>query len=272
MLGAGFVPVVSQILSAPGSVDGRTYSNWAFYLNDNTGGVNIFATSASLAGLGYTPHVGDGLDLKGTYTPFDGFPEIATLTQATVSYGTGNAVPGPVTGYNIGGLLNDYANFAQTSGSTTILPNDIASQMVTLSNVWMTTSGTATPQTSFGTANSNSGANGAVQLNDSSGSLAFFYWPSSYSGELSNLYGQPIAYGPSNLYNMTGFLDYFSGTGMEFSPFAVTPVNPVPEPGTLALLGSGTALALAAYVRRKCRRSTLRAAQIGHRLRRVTHG
>ena len=42
---------------------------------------------------------------------------------------------------------------------------------------------------------------------------------------LSNLFGQPISYGPSNQYNMTGFFDTFDGLP-EFVPFVVTPVLP----------------------------------------------
>src|SRR5579862_7471228 len=63
-------PVVTALLSTPGTVHGRTYSNWAFYVNDGTGGMDVFVNSATLAAVapGYTPHLGDGLDIKGNYT------------------------------------------------------------------------------------------------------------------------------------------------------------------------------------------------------------
>ena len=242
-------PVVTALLSTPGTVHGRTYSNYAMYVNDGTGGMDVFSPSSTLSSLGYTPQLGDALDIKATYTPFDGFPEVATLTQAALQ-STGNSTYPPVTGYNIQGILNDYAANAQTvtSGTvhTTILPNDVAAQLVTLDNVWLSSFGTATLQTSFGTLNQQ------YTLNDSSGgTCSLFYWPTSYSVPLQNLYGQPIAYGSGNQYDMTGFLDYFSGTGIEFVPMTMTQVTSVPEPGTMALVGAGTTVAAVTYFRRK---------------------
>jgi hypothetical protein len=251
-------PIVSALLSTPGTVHGRTYTNYAFYVNDTTGGMDVFSPSSTLSSLGYTPQLGDALDIKGTYEPFDGFPEVSVLTKAATQ-STGNLYPGPVMGANIAYILSDVANNSQTvtSGTvtTTIGPNDITAQLVTMNNVWLTSAGTATPQSSFGTANTT----GSVYLNDSSGSCSFFYWPSSYSVPLSNLYGQAINYGPSNLYNMTGFFDIFGGAP-EFVPFVVTPIAPVPEPGTLALIGTATAVATVTYIRRKRSKPTARIA------------
>jgi hypothetical protein len=85
-----------------------------------------------------------------------------------------------------------------------------------------------------------------------------FYWPTSYSMPLQNLYGMPIATGASNQYNMTGFLSDFPGLPgnlVEFTPLTVTPV---PEPTTLALLGAGTTVAAVSYVRRKRRKAIVR--------------
>jgi hypothetical protein len=261
-MGNGQDPVVSALLSTPGTVNGRTYSNWSFLLNDGTGGVDIFASAASLSATAanYTPNLGDGLDIKGKYSPFAGIPEVGTITQVTVT-STSNALPGPVTGFNIQGILNDYAANAQTvtagTVSTTILPNDIGGKLVTLDNVWLSSFGTGALQSSYGTLNQQ------YTLNDSSGgTCSLFYWPTSYSMALQNLYGQSINYGSANQYNMTGFLDYFSGTGIEFVPLNVTPLAPVPEPSTMALLGTGMAVAAVSYIRRKRRKSTVRTAQI----------
>ncbi len=257
-------PIVSALLSTPGTVmtvaGSRSYTSWAFYVNDTTGGMDVFSPSSTLSALGYTPHLGDALDLKGTYEPFDGFPELSVITQSATQ-STGNAYSQPVTGHNLAYVVSDFAANSQTVSSgtvtTTIGPNDLTAQLVTMTNVWLTSSGTATPQTSFGTANTT----GSVYLNDSSGSCSFFYWPSSYSMALQNLAGQPINYGPGNTYNMTGFFDIFGGAP-EFVPFNVTPVTIAPEPGTLALVGTGTALAMLGCFRRKRWKSTLRAAKL----------
>ncbi len=40
---SGQYPVVSGILSQPGTVNGFTYSSWAFLANDGTGSMDIFA-------------------------------------------------------------------------------------------------------------------------------------------------------------------------------------------------------------------------------------
>ena len=257
-------PIVTALLSTPGTMDGHTYTSYAFYVNDTTGGMDVFSPSSTLSSLGYTPHVGDALDIKGTYEPFDGFPEVSVITKAALQ-STGNAYTPPVTGVNLAYVVSDFAHNSQTvtSGTvtTTIGPNDLTAQFVTLSNVWLTNGGTSALQTSFGTGNST----GTTILNDSSGgSCSFFYWPTSYSAEFTGIYGNPpvygqsISYGPSSLYNMTGFFDVFSGTP-EFVPFIVNPVSPTPEPGTLALFATGTAVAAVTYIGRKRRKSTARA-------------
>jgi hypothetical protein len=255
--GNGQDPVVTSLLSTPGTVQGRVYTSWSFLLNDGTGGLDIFASAAALSATAanYTPNLGDGLDLKGTYSPFHSIPEVASITQATVT-STGNTVPGPVTGMNIQSILNDCAANGQTvtagTVSTTVLPNDIGGKLVTLNNVWITSFGTAAVPSSYGTANIQ------TTLNDSSGgTLSMFYWPTSFSACLSNLYGQPIATGSGNQYNMTGFLSDFPGLPgnlVEFTPISVTPV---PEPGTLALIGAGTTVAAVGYIRRKRKKSRL---------------
>ena len=168
VLGPSFNPVVLGRLSTPGTVHGRTYTSWAFYLNDNTGGVDVFSPSSTLSALGYTPHLGDTLDLKGTYEPFDGFPEVSVITQATLT-STGNTTVPPVTGDNLAYVISDFANNSQTVGSTTIGPNDLTAQLVTMSNVWL--SGTGSMASSFGTANTIT-SGGQTYLNDSSGSCA----------------------------------------------------------------------------------------------------
>lgn len=259
-------PVVSATLSIPGTFHGKTYTNWAFYVNDSTGGMDVFVNSATLASFAgsYTPNIGDGIAIKGTYTVFDGFPELEAPFSSLSLYSTGNTPYPPVSGSlpdgypcNINGLIQDYNANAVTvtagTKSSTMVPNDYASQLVTLDNVWITSSGTL-PAT-YGTS-----ANISAVLNDSSGTCNYFYWESSYDAPVINMYGMPVLTGSNNMYDMTGFVDYFSPT-VEFDPISITPLAPVPEPGTMALLGAGTTVATVGYARRKRRKSILRRAQ-----------
>ncbi len=171
-------PIVSALLSTPGTMDGHTYTSYAFYVNDTTGGMDVFSPSSTLSSLGYTPQLGDALDIKGTYEPFDGFPEVSVITKSALQ-STGNAYTPPVTGVNLAYVVSDFAHNSQTvtSGTvtTTIGPNDLTAQLVTLSNVWLTNGGTSRPTDQLWHWQQHRYDN---VLNDSSGgSCSFFYWP-----------------------------------------------------------------------------------------------
>ena len=43
-------PVISAILSQPGTVNGFTYSNWAVLLNDGTGSIDLFGNGWTNSG------------------------------------------------------------------------------------------------------------------------------------------------------------------------------------------------------------------------------
>ena len=120
------------------------------------------------------------------------------------------------------------------------MPNDIGGILITLDNVQIE------GVTSFGTANISG------TLSDSSGTTTMYYWPSSYSVPFANLAGMSI--NPNGLYNVTGVVDNYAGNQPEFLPMSIAAVAPVPEPGTLALLGTGVTAASVAYFRRKSRR------------------
>jgi len=255
--GNGQDPVVTALLSTPGTVAGKIYGNWSFLVNDGTGGALVFASSASLVAAGYTPTVGNGLDLKGTYSPYHSLPEVGTVTQATVT-STGHSVPGPVTGMNINGILTDCAANGQTvtagTISTTVLPNDIGARLVTLDNVWLSSAGTSSGYVVSGSTCGTGNLQAFLNDGSSTNTMSFYYWPTSYSVSLANLYGQPLDISGASHYNMTGFITDFPGLPgglVEFSPISITPATPVPEPGTLALTGSLAAIAAIAYVRRR---------------------
>ena len=88
---SGSYPVVTAILSQPGTGDGYTYTTYSFLAQDSSGSLDIFS---SLSGLGYTPTVGDAISISGTYSPYHQIPELATITSITLQ-SSGNAVSSP---------------------------------------------------------------------------------------------------------------------------------------------------------------------------------
>jgi len=212
-------PVVTAILSQPGTWNGKTYTGWSFLVQDSSGSLDIFATGAALTTLGYTPSVGNIItSLSGTYSPFHQIPEIATLTALT-SDGTAGTVPAPTL------TTIPTINVATEPFST-------AGYMLELDNVTIGgISGT------FGIANLTG------TISDGSNSMTLYYWPTSYSASNANLFGQAIPTGPVD---MTGFVSVYNGVA-EFTPMTIS----VPEPGTLVLLGAGFVAAAAMFLRRR---------------------
>ena len=236
-LGNGQDPVVSYILSQPGTYGGHTYTSWSFLLNDGTGGMDVYGLSSTNS-FGYAPTLGDGLDVKGTYSPYNQMPEVGTVTTINVT-STGNPLPANATSFGvnsptggsstIGGLLYDLANYSQGSGTNQVLPNDVAMQLVELDNVNVSVPG--------GTFNATEAAgNQTGSISDGTGTLTMYYWTSSYAVPLINLGG----YTPVGPQNVLGIIDNYNGTQPEFIPMAMEPASPVPEPGTLALLAQAS--------------------------------
>jgi len=223
---SGAFPVVTAILSQPGTVDGYTYTTWSFLAADSSGSLDIYST---LSGLSYTPTVGDAISISGTYSPYHQIPELGTITSVSLE-SSGNTFAAPLT-YTI----------PQLTASTTI-PQSQAGQLVTLDNVSLYTDSAATIPVS---GNFATHANVTLYAKDADGNIMEIYdWASSYS-TAGAFGGTPE---PTGLVDITGFVSQSGTFPVEMTPFSITAV---PEPTTLGLGGAGTLLALIFRLRKK---------------------
>src|SRR5262249_43580922 len=88
-------PIVSTILSKPGTYHGITYSNWNFLVQGEFDGFtspSLAISGASPLPGGDTPQIGDALAVNGTYQPFDQIPEMGAITSISLN-STGNVLP-----------------------------------------------------------------------------------------------------------------------------------------------------------------------------------
>lgn len=221
-------PIVTYIASQPGTGDGYTYGNWSILVQDNTGALDLFGHLP--AGSSYTPAVGDAVNATGTYSPFDGIPEIETLT-AIGADSTGNTVPAaPIYG-NLSAIPTPLAVPSPT-------PPTVSGYLINVDDV--------TILNTTGNADFPTHANGTYTIEDGSGNtMELYQWASSYS-TAGALGGTLIPTGPVNI---VGLVDEFSGSP-ELIPFGITPAS-TPEPTTLALATMGGGALLMALRRRK---------------------
>ena len=140
---------ITDIASYPGTVNGHTYGNYAILATDGTGSVELFGHLPS--GSSYVPTVGDSISVSGAYSPFDGIPEIGSLTSISL-ISSGNSVPSPVS-----------LTIPQINANATTLNYNNLGFFTELQNV--TISG-QTPGETFGSANIN------LTLTDSSANTA----------------------------------------------------------------------------------------------------
>ena len=206
-------PVITAILSQPGTVNGHTYTGYSFLAQDSSGSLDFFySTTAS----SYVPVVGNAISVSsGNFSPFDGIPEVANsaanpLSISTVS--TGNPVLAPttvtipqinVTSLTANNIINTpYAGYyvqlndVTISGAPATFPNSTASYTIT---------------------------------DGSNNSMVWFFWESSYSTD-GAMIGTSIPTGPVD---MDGFVDYFANSSE--AEFVATSITPVPEPAPIAL-------------------------------------
>ncbi len=224
---SGAFPVISAILSQPGTVNGKTYTSWAFLAQDSTGSLDVFG--ALPGGSTYTPTVGDAISVSGTYSPYHQIPELGTLTSISLE-SAGHAAPSP-------------SIQTVSSLNLTTLPQSIAGSLIQLDNITISSgSSTLTPGETWGTANL------TLTMTDGSGSMTLYYWPTSYSAANANMFGETIPTGPVTIIGIDSAYTSGSTTTPEFIPISI---QSVPEPTVLSLGGAGGLLALIFRLRRK---------------------
>jgi hypothetical protein len=206
--------IITQVLSTPttpATLDGYTYKNWSFLVNDGTGSMDVF-NATPLPG-GYIPVAGNGVDATGTYSPFDGIPEIDGLSSISTTT-TLNTIPAPSV-FTIPQLD------AATSSSFNIME-----YVVQLNNVYI---GFGAPATWPTHANLN------FNLTDGTNNLAGFFWASSYSVD-GAMGGTAI---PTGAQDVTGFMSLFTSGGVTEAQFTPISFTSVPEPASAGLLAMG---------------------------------
>jgi hypothetical protein len=251
--GSGNFPIVTAVLSHPGSLDGYTYANWAYLAADTTGSMELFynSTLTGPAGSYPNPTVGDTIAASGVYSPFHGIPEIANGTpainvsgpgsQGNAPYAPGAPVVTTIPTINVGTTLpaGGGVNASGLAGYYLQLNN------VTISDVSLT--GSSPYNANWLVHNNNQG----IITDGSANSMVMYLYASSYSD-----CGAIAASGgliPTGLVDMTGFVDdfYTSSTGVTEAEFVPVSITSVPEPSAMALGGLGSALAWVCYRLRK---------------------
>jgi hypothetical protein len=217
-------PVINVIGSSPQTLDGYTYTNYGIFVQDSTGGMDLFGklpTSST-----YVPAVGDAVTATGTYAPFDQIQELGTLT-AISRVSSGNPLPG-----------TKLTTIAAIDATNNPLPSSLTSYYLELDNVTISQQNAANPVPG----NFPTHGNGTYTITGGASSMELYQWASSYS-DCGAFGGTTV---PTTPVNITGIVDVF-GSGAtavtEFVPFTIT-ANSVPEPTSLVMLGVGAAALL----------------------------
>ncbi len=200
---------------------------------DSTGSLDIFYNSSVST---YVPTLGDGLSVTGTWSPFDGIPEVensgAVQALSITKESSGNSYSGPM-------LTTIPAINVTSETATGVINTSGAGYYLQLNNI---TIGNTSGNPDFPTH-----ANASYTLTDpSANSMIMFFWASSYATD-GALGGTLIPTGPVN---MDGFVDFFAASSE--AEFVATSITPVPEPSALSLCGGiGSLLAWVGYRLRK---------------------
>ncbi len=206
-------PVITHIISTPGTYNGLNFYSYSFLAQDSTGSIDIYRWTNSATG--YTPTLGDALNLTGRYSPFHQIPEIGTPFAGISVVSSGNPIPAPSV-YTIPTL------------NVPTMPFSIAGYMVEVDNVGIYTDPAATIPASGNWPS----ASTSFYIKDGSGNIMMlYYWPSSYSIDAAWI-GTPI---PTGTVDIQGIMSVYNSVA-EFTPLSITQI---PEPSSFALLGLG---------------------------------
>jgi hypothetical protein len=263
--------IVDTILSQPGTFGGHTYTSWSILAADASGSLNIVSSATSLAGLGWTPTIGQNISVTGTYSPFGSIPQLANVTAET-THSSGNQPwsapgtpwsapppappwywPGTYVPAQIATIPQVWENTGTATsgfGPTTYGPisQNLAGYLVEIRDVTLSGAGSLTffPATNL-----------TLYLNDTTGhQLTMCFDPTSYACD-GQMVGSPIPdNGPfiSGPFNADGILTAYpsvSGTTTNWQDeFIPTMLWVTPEPSSFTLVGIGL-LSLLAVIRRR---------------------
>jgi hypothetical protein len=188
-------------------------------VQDSSGGTELFRFPASAFVGGFTPAVGDVIDVTATDSPFQGNNEFSNVGASVTLDSTGTFTAPAATTTQV----NDAFAGALNAANKILLD-----ETVTLNNVIITP--VTVGQTAFAT-------NGSYDATDASGTTILFINAATSASAVNVFAGQNIPTGPVNV---TGFVDWFStGSEIEINPTAITPA---PEPAALGLIAAAGAL------------------------------
>jgi hypothetical protein len=201
--------IQGTVINATNLTSGNTAS---YYLQDATGGINLFVTGDST----FRPALGDIVTATGVLSTFDDNLELDITSgaafQTYTDLGAGSGLPSPA-------LLS--WNTAVVNPSSTV--PTIEGSLVTMTNVYFETAG------NFATATV------AYPVTNSSGQAFTVF----VTGQPNNLDGLPI---PAFAYSVTGVLDQISTTTYELTVTRYSDIVTTPPPAvnvTAALTGAG---------------------------------
>jgi hypothetical protein len=220
---SGAYPVVTAILSRQGAVSGtHTFATTTLLAQDSTGSLDIFGINETT--WGYSPQVGDGIYVQGTYSPYHQIPEVGTL-QNFFQTSAGNPVSATL------------ATISQLNVDT--LPQSIAGYLIEVNNV--TISGGGAYSSIFPTY---AGGNVSYTITDGSGNMTLYDWVTSYS-TCAAFGGTAVPTGPVDI---LGFDSVYNNAAPEFTPIEIISV---PEPTALSLCALGGLALLLKFRRQK---------------------
>lgn len=250
----GEYPIITAVVSQPGSVGGKNYTGWAILAADQTGSLDIFATATTLKAVGQggygnsgssTPTAGDAISAYGTFQPYHALPEMNFSTVATSNnYIRLQSSGNPTTGLsaNPGTVSPLVLSISQLD--TVALASNVNVEGWYIELQGVTFSGGGAYSGAFPTPVQ---GNVSYTITEGGFSVQDYDYVTQYS-TAGSLGGSSVPGGPVNVY---GFMSVYPSTGLAgggLPEFTVTQI--VPEPSAFVLAGMGL-LGLLAIRRRR---------------------